>query len=71
MNQGIEQFDEWLRLIRSEYGEMPGLRLSKPQAQRLWRLDAGSCNVLFDTLEATRFLRRTPANTYVRGDINY
>lgn len=59
---------EWLQLIRSEYCEMPGLHLTKPQVQRLWGLDAKSCELVLDALEATHFLRRTPTNAYVRAD---
>ena len=33
-----------LRRIRSEFLEMPGLRLSREQAQRLWALDAATCD---------------------------
>jgi hypothetical protein len=31
---------EWLRRIRGEYLEMPGLCLTLAQAQRLWGLEA-------------------------------
>jgi hypothetical protein len=33
-------FAELLRRIRAEYLEMPGLRLTAPQAQRLFGLDS-------------------------------
>ena len=72
MNQiPSEEFCRWIQLIRSEYAEMPGLHLSKRQAQRLWGLDPKSCDVLFNQLEATRFLRRTPTDAYIRADIDY
>jgi hypothetical protein len=70
MNQTTsEQFGSWLELIRAEYAEMPGLHLSKRQAQKLWRLDPESCDVLFSELEAAHFLRRTPTDAYIRADI--
>jgi hypothetical protein len=65
------QFGDWLQLIQAEYSEMPGLHLSKRQAQRLWGLDPNSCDVLFNQLEASHFLRRTPNDAYIRADIDY
>jgi hypothetical protein len=65
----IENFSDWVRLIQSEYAEMPGLHLSKRQAERLWNLDRRSAEVIFDALERSSFLRRTPNDTYVRADI--
>jgi diadenosine tetraphosphatase ApaH/serine/threonine PP2A family protein phosphatase len=67
----VRDFSEQLKLVQSEYSEMPGLHLSKPQAQRLWNLDPRSCDVIFDALEAAHFLRRTRANSYVRANIDY
>jgi hypothetical protein len=58
----------WLQLIQSEYNEIPGLHLTKPQVQRLWGLDAVMCDALIGALEDTQFLRRTAANGYVRRD---
>jgi hypothetical protein len=57
-----------LQLIQSEYYEMPGLHLTKPQVQRLWGLDREGCELVLDTLEAKNFLRRTRTNAYVRAD---
>ena len=57
--------DDALRLIRSEYLEMPGLHLTKQQVQRLWKLDAQTCDVLLDELVSVRFLRKTRRNAYV------
>ena len=58
--------DSILKRVQSEYCEMPGLHLSKAQAQRLWNLDPRSCDVIFDALEASHFLKRTHADSYVR-----
>jgi hypothetical protein len=58
-----------IRLIRSEYAEMPGLHLSKRQAERLWNLDPTSAEVILDALEQSHFLRRTANDQYVRADI--
>ena len=64
-----EDFHDWIRLVQCEYAEMPGLHLSKRQAQRLWNLDQRSAEMIFDTLEASHFLKRTANDIYVRADI--
>lgn len=67
----VENFCDWVRLIQSEFAEMPGLHLSKRQAQRLWNLDAKSAESIFNALEASNFLRRMPNDIYTRADIGY
>ena len=54
-----------LDIVRGEYLEMPGLRLTGRQAQRLWALDAATCDALLDMLESTHFLRRSPRGDYM------
>jgi hypothetical protein len=54
-----------LDIVRAEYLEMPGLRLTGRQAQRLWALDAATCDALLDMLESTHFLRRSPRGDYM------
>jgi hypothetical protein len=56
---------DWLRLIQAEYLEMPGLHLTKPQIQRLWRLEQPLCDTLLDALVASDFLKKTPREAYV------
>jgi hypothetical protein len=58
----------WIHIIQSEYQESPGLRLTKPQVQRLWNLDSLVCEALLDALVDVQFLRRTNAGAYVRAD---
>ena len=65
----VEHFCEWRRLVESEFAEMPGLHLSKRQAQRLWNLDPQTTDAIFDALEASNFLRRTPNDCYIRADV--
>ena len=55
-----------VRRIYNEYLEMPGLRLTRAQAQRLWGLDATSCVDALQVLVAARFLRQTETGYYVR-----
>lgn len=57
-----------LRMIRKEYLEMPGLHLTRRQAQRLWDLDPPTCDALLDALVAVKFLRRD-GDGYVRADL--
>ena len=64
----IVNTDYMLRRIRSEYLEMPGLRLTRRQAQRLWGLDESTCAQLVDSLTETKFLRRTEATLRTRTD---
>jgi hypothetical protein len=59
---------DWLNLIRAEYFEIPGLSLTRQQAQRLWALDTATCKELLAQLVADHFLRQTAADTYVRAD---
>ena len=54
-----------LRLIQAEYLEMPGLHLTKPQVQRLWKLEPHTCDALLDALIAAEFLRKTSREAYV------
>lgn len=58
----------WLRLIRAEYLEMPGLRLTEPQIRRLWGLDTVTAEALLSALLDVKFLRRTHQGAYVRAD---
>jgi hypothetical protein len=57
-----------LQRIRAEYHESPGMSLTKAQVQRLWNLDASTCDTLLGHLLDTGFLRRTRSNGYVRAD---
>lgn len=58
--------DQILRRIRGEYTELPGLRLTRAQAQRLWGLDERTCTRLMESLVEDRFLCRRNDGTYAR-----
>ena len=62
-----EDFNDWLQVIRSEYAEMPGLHLSRRQAQRMWGLDEQCCQALLDTLESAHVLKLTASGSYVKA----
>lgn len=58
--------DEVLRRVQCEFLEMPGLRLTEPQARRLWGLDAASCAALLNALVDAKFLFRTRDGAFMR-----
>jgi hypothetical protein len=58
--------EQILSRIRSEYLEMPGLKLTSAQAQRLWAMDQETCSEVLDSLTEDRFLRRRDDGTYAR-----
>lgn len=60
-----EQHDFLLSRIRGEYSEMPGLKLTVPQACRLWQLDRDTCESVLDQLAAEHFLLRTAEGSYI------
>ena len=59
---------DWLHLVRAEYREIPGLSLTESQVQRLWGLDAVTCEALLSALVDVSFLKRTHRGDYVRAD---
>lgn len=59
---------DWLRRIRAEYNEMPGVNLTRQQAKRLWGLDDATCDSLLGALVDARFLRLTASGTYILAD---
>ena len=54
--------------IRSEFIEMPGLRLTPAQAARLWGMDDASCHHVIAALVHAAFLRWTPSGMVMRSD---
>jgi hypothetical protein len=52
-------------LILAEYVEMPGLRLTLPQAARLWSIDRDTCHSVLASLVDTGFLYRS-GDSYLR-----
>jgi hypothetical protein len=45
--------------IKGEYREMPGLRLTLPQAQRHFGVEATLCSLAFEQLTRDKFLIRS------------
>jgi hypothetical protein len=52
--------------VRREFEEMPGLRLTLCQAQRLWSEDRRTCGVVLDGLVTRGFLKRNRSGVYSR-----
>jgi hypothetical protein len=53
--------------IQGEFREMPGLKLTPVQAQRLFGLSDPECESLLRWLAASRFLVRTRDGAYMRA----
>jgi hypothetical protein len=62
------RIDEVLQRIQGEFVEMPGLRLTTAQAQRLWGLERDVCDALLGALVDANFLAQTRDGAYVRRD---
>jgi hypothetical protein len=59
-------FAELLCRIRAEYLEMPGLRLTAPQARCLFGLDAETWDAVLTALVDAKFLSRTHNGMFAR-----
>jgi hypothetical protein len=60
------RIDEVLQRIQGEFVEMPGLRLTPAQAQRLWGLEREVCDALLGALVDAKFLAQTRDGAFVR-----
>jgi hypothetical protein len=59
--------EEVLERVRAEYVEMPGMRLTSRQVQRLCGVEMAVCTNVLDALVARKFLCRNPDGTYARS----
>jgi len=62
------RIDDVLQRIQGEFTEMPGLRLTPAQAQRLWGLDQNVCEQLLDVLVKADFLSQTRDGSFIKTD---
>ena len=63
-----------LERLRAEFLEMPGLRLTVKQVQRLCGVEPTMCKAVLDAMVDAKFLRRKPDGTYARlsdGDMSH
>ena len=54
-----------MQRIKRDYEEQPNLRLTPPQAQRLWGLDGPTCGAVLTALVDAGVLQRTPDGHFV------
>ena len=66
MTSGLSFSPVLLQRITHDYAEQPGLRLTPPQAQRLWGLDGPTCGAVLTALVDAGVLHRTPDGRFVR-----
>jgi len=65
MTEHDERLGSFCSRVRSEYLEMPGLRLTSAQASRLWALDQQTSQWILESLTRTGFLFRNAGGAYV------
>lgn len=65
-NRPPRVYEDILRRVRGEFLEMPGLRLTRSQACRLWALDDGLCAQVLAELVKIGFLLETRMGAYMR-----
>lgn len=68
MSHAAESFNDALRRAKSEFLEMPGLKLTAAQAARLLSIDETLCGRVLSALVESRFLAETPNSRFVRAD---
>ena len=67
MNAATPLPDEVLRRVRAEFLEMPGLRVTRAQARRLWALDDAVCEAVLSALVDARFLVESRNASFMRA----
>jgi hypothetical protein len=58
-----------IRRARGDFDEMPGLRLTLPQASKLWQIEPPVCQRVIEALVDSRYLRWTPTGMVTRRDV--
>ena len=61
-------FADALTRAKAEYLEMPGLKLTRDQAARLWASDVDLCDAVLSALVRDRFLTLTSGASFVRAE---
>jgi Fic family protein len=65
INDAARSDREWTQIIRGEFLEIPGLRLTSDQIQKLWGLHRDTCAAVLEELLHQRFLQLTADGHYV------
>lgn len=66
MTSGLSLSQVLLQRVTRDYQEQPALRLTPPQAQRLWDLDGPTCGAVLTALVDAGILQRTSDGQFVR-----
>jgi hypothetical protein len=61
----IRPHEQILERLRTEYREMPGLRLKLEQVQRLCGMEQPLCKLALETLVEAKFLRVSSDGAYM------
>lgn len=64
---GTTSYRQAFDRIRAEYQEMPGMRLTLQQVERLSGVEASTCRRVLDDLVRARFLLAESDGTYLRA----
>jgi hypothetical protein len=56
-----------LQRVRAQYRELPALKLTKPQATRLFGVAPSMCDTMLKALVLENFLSRTEKGMFVRS----
>ncbi len=62
----METSHDLLNRLRAEFAEMPGMRLTAEQVQRLCGVERMVCTAILDTLVDEKFLSVLPDGRYAR-----
>ena len=60
----------WLKLVRAEFLEIPGMQLTRRQIQRMWGLDDRLCDAVLGALTESHFLQMKSDGHYIRADLH-
>jgi len=61
----MSHIDRVVERIRAEFAAVPGLKITSPQACRLWNVSEETCRAALDALVADRFIWLAPSGRYV------
>ena len=65
MDSTQPRVERFVTMVQSEYREMPGLQLTKPQMRRFLGIDTLTCDLVVSRLERELFLKRNTRDAYV------
>ena len=63
---GAQTLDAITQRVHAEFMEMPDLRLTRQQVQRLCGVEESACQTVLDALVESKFLSQKPGGVYAR-----